>query len=164
MIKIDQTKAEFLWLSFLLACLGQMMLKHKSKRYLATVFSGASSKDFLQMLERFPDSIVPPYRKKRSYVSSVLARNEVFRDAGGCINRKLFVRVARGYYVFNPTLQLSLDKGWTNSCDLLQLPRILQTAPLSARITAEKMIQAKDDPRLMEEWDGDGDINEYPYN
>lgn len=49
-----------------------------------------------------PDEILPPYRKQRTYVNSVLASHETDRD--NPYNKRLFKRVKRGCYVVNNTL------------------------------------------------------------
>jgi hypothetical protein len=51
-----------------------------------------------------PDEILPPYRKNRSYINSVLAVNEISRATHpGC--KMLFQRVKRGSYILNPDLK-----------------------------------------------------------
>jgi len=47
----------------------------------------------------FPDEILPPYRKKRQYINSIMAQNEITKDSPYC--KKTFVRIKRGYYVLN---------------------------------------------------------------
>ena len=59
---------------------------------------------FLKQIQSFPESIVPAYRKKRAYLSSILSKNEMYRD--NPYNRKLFLRHKQGYYLINPTLQI----------------------------------------------------------
>ena len=51
-----------------------------------------------------PDSVLKPERNKRSHLSSVLSRNEVDRDYP--YNRKLFKRIAHGWYQINPLLAI----------------------------------------------------------
>ncbi|MDR3267197.1 MAG: PhoH family protein [Tannerella sp.] len=57
-------------------------------------------------LERFaaliPDEILPPYRKKRTYINSVMAMNEVHKDSPYC--KATFIRIERGTYILNPRL------------------------------------------------------------
>jgi len=48
----------------------------------------------------FPDEILPPYRKKRTYINSVMAMNEVLKDSPYC--KEAFRRVRRGMYILNP--------------------------------------------------------------
>ena len=51
-----------------------------------------------------PGSVLKPERNKRSYLSSVLSRNEVDRDYP--YNRRLFKRIAHGWYQINPRLAI----------------------------------------------------------
>jgi hypothetical protein len=51
-----------------------------------------------------PGSVLKPERNKRSHLSSVLSRNEVDRDYP--YNRKLFKRIAHGWYQINPRLAI----------------------------------------------------------
>lgn len=53
--------------------------------------------------ELIPDEILPPYRKKRHYINSVLSSNEIGRgDFSNC--KMAFSRVQRGIYVVNPLI------------------------------------------------------------
>lgn len=58
--------------------------------------------DVMKYVECMPDEILPPYRKQRTYVNSVLASHELDRDTP--YNKRLFKRVRRGCYVVNATL------------------------------------------------------------
>uniref|UniRef100_Q3APM8 Ankyrin n=1 Tax=Chlorobium chlorochromatii (strain CaD3) TaxID=340177 RepID=Q3APM8_CHLCH len=58
----------------------------------------------LEAWEHMPDNVVPTERKRRTYLSSVLARNEVSRNYA--YNRSLFERLATGWYQFNPALHV----------------------------------------------------------
>jgi hypothetical protein len=55
-------------------------------------------------LERYaamiPDEILPPYRKKRAYINSVMAMHEKSKPSPYC--KAAFLRVQRGCYVLNP--------------------------------------------------------------
>ena len=69
------------------------------------VIAGAFNMDDV---ERFaaamPEEILPPYRKNRSYINSVLAGNEVGRyDHPGC--KMAFTRVRRGLYILTPEIR-----------------------------------------------------------
>ena len=61
-------------------------------------------------------------RKQRAYLSSILSKNEINKDAKN--NRKLFYRVIRGAYIFNPRLALKVDDEWVNIYDLLSIDRL----------------------------------------
>ena len=59
--------------------------------------------DVVKMASLLPDEILPPYRKNRSYINSVLASNEISRRGqAGC--KMVFERVQRGWYIVNPNI------------------------------------------------------------
>jgi hypothetical protein len=69
----------------------------------STLITGAFN---MTVLERYaammPDEILPPYRKKRTYINSVMAMNE--RSRPSPYNKAAFLRIERGWYVLNPYL------------------------------------------------------------
>jgi hypothetical protein len=66
--------------------------------------AGVDTGSMLDAWGMMPDSILKPERNKRSHLSSVLSRNEVDRDYP--YNRKLFKRIAHGWYQINPRLAI----------------------------------------------------------
>jgi hypothetical protein len=72
--------------------------ENKSER-IAGVFS---MDDIMRFVACMPDEILPPFRKQRQYVNSVLSLHEAERDSP--YNKKLFARVKRGSYIVNPQL------------------------------------------------------------
>ena len=76
--------------------------------------------------QHLPANIVRPERNKRQHLSGVLARNEIHRDYA--YNRALFMRVAQGWYQFNPGLSVRQRQGdeeqWTPIYTVLNLPLI----------------------------------------
>ena len=78
---------------------------------------GISAANIEEMLRKLPRSAVPEYRTKRAYISGVLARHEVGRDAP--YNRRLFKRMERGYYVLNPQMRVRIGTNWIRIYDLL---------------------------------------------
>ncbi|MHB8835982.1 MAG: DEAD/DEAH box helicase [Candidatus Methylomirabilia bacterium] len=77
------------------------------------------------MVERLPEAVVPAYRKKRSYLSPLLAKNEV----GGSqpYNRRLFVRVLHGHYIFNPQAKIKRGEAWITFAQMLGLELLRRT-------------------------------------
>jgi len=65
---------------------------------------------------------VPARRKRRAYISSILAKNELSRE--GPYNRKLFRRMRHGQYLINPTLALRVEGEWRNIYELLEPRRL----------------------------------------
>ncbi|MDP2112784.1 MAG: hypothetical protein Q8K69_01860, partial [Bacteroidota bacterium] len=56
--------------------------------------------DLERLAQMIPDEILPPYRKKRQYINSVLSSNEINREEyPNC--KMAFSRVQRGIYVVN---------------------------------------------------------------
>ena len=56
--------------------------------------------DLVELTSFFPDEILPPYRKKRSYINSIMAQNEISKsDLPYC--KETFRRVGRGMYILN---------------------------------------------------------------
>ncbi len=63
-----------------------------------------SMDNFEEYLNQFPDEILPAFRKKRSYINSVLSSNEWSREEfSNC--KMAFVRVDRGVYAINTELE-----------------------------------------------------------
>lgn len=114
LVKIDGHKMEFFLLHSMLA-LFQEILRVKIKHHIPAFETG----DFIYALMHFPEPVIPYYRRNRAYISGVLARNEVFRLDP--YNRKLFIRVSRGFYLPNPCLEIELDERWVNIYDLLRV-------------------------------------------
>ncbi len=56
--------------------------------------------EIMKYVEAVPEEILPAYRKKRAYVNSVLAFNEMEKDSPYC--KRIFVRLDRGCYGLNP--------------------------------------------------------------
>jgi hypothetical protein len=65
---------------------------------------------------------VPERRKKRTYISSILSKNEVSREDR--YNRKLFLRLRHGQYLINPRLALRVEGEWRRIYSVLQPQRL----------------------------------------
>ena len=63
---------------------------------------GFSIEALLIFAEMFPDEILSPYRKKRSYINSVMAFHEVSKESPH--GKATFMRVRRGFYKLNPDI------------------------------------------------------------
>ena len=117
LVKLDRRLMEYLMLCIAMVLFYQRLGENWAQRrkYLAAA-------DFGQVLEHFPESIIPARRKKRPYLSSILSKNEVDRD--GPYNRKLFKRMAHGQYIINPRLALRVEGQWTTIYGLLSPQRL----------------------------------------
>jgi hypothetical protein len=112
LVKIDVQRMEF----FLINAMISIAHKKKGNTILDSAFT---VDDFIQPLHYFPETIISERRKRRAYISSILAKNEVNRC--DIYNRKLFLRVRRGYYILNPELLIKLNDTWIELFQFLNL-------------------------------------------
>lgn len=73
------------------------------------------TRDLLSAIAHMPVSVLPEYRRRRAYISSILARNEVSRQDS--YNRQLFQRIKRGHYILHPELQIKIADEWHQLID-----------------------------------------------
>lgn len=114
LVKLDNRLMEFLLLNLMMA----MFYTHLGRK-VATTGGAFQSNDFVAALAHVPDALVPPRRKKREYISGVLAKNEIDREDP--YNRKLFMRIRRGHYIINPRLRIRIGEDWWGIHELLDL-------------------------------------------
>ena len=117
LIKIDSQRMEFFLVNAMIAMAHQK--QNKYRRCIAFTVD-----DFLEPLTHFPDSVMLERRKRRPYILSLLAKNEINRQ--DLYNKKLFLRIRRGHYILNPHIQMKSEREWTNIYKLLSLDPIQQ--------------------------------------
>ena len=125
-MRIDQRQSEyFLFQTFWV--LFKSLFTHGQRRNLAAL----DAQTILDAWENLPAAIVGHDRRKRPYLSGVLARNEVNRDCA--YNRRLFKRRALGFYQFNSALSVRQRRNgedvWTPIFEALNLPFIAEFTP-----------------------------------
>jgi hypothetical protein len=99
LVKIDAHRIEYVLFQLMYALLREHLCTASGWRP-----EGMRSLDFLRAADRLPEAAIRGERRRRAYLSGVLARNEVGRDHP--YNRRLFLRIAHGQYVLNPRLEL----------------------------------------------------------
>jgi hypothetical protein len=107
LVKVDRRLIEYL---LLLAAAPFTILKSQQSFYVMQVCYTTTSLE--TMLGLLPTNIFPEKRRKKTYLSAALSRNEVLRE--GPYNRKLFVRLKTGHYVIFPRLFWENHEGWTD--------------------------------------------------
>ena len=121
LVRIDRHLSEYflfqtLWVLF------KSRFTHQQRRN----FGAFDTQAILDAWQHLPANVIYPERKKRQHLSGLLARNEVERDYA--YNRALFMRVAQGWYQFNPKLSVRRRKGeeeiWQPVYAALNLPLI----------------------------------------
>lgn len=126
LVKIDSHQAEYLMLHFMISTLRAHIL-HGISNFRDYGFSPAfQAADFIKFYNGLSPQVIPEYRTKRAYISSILSKNEVNRDDK--YNKKLFLRALTGHYIPNPTLEILIDEEWVNIYDLIHLDEIEQNA------------------------------------
>lgn len=117
MIKLDKKLMEYFVLQSMIAIF-QDIARVKTQ----TTIPAFETADFIYALEHFPEHVIPERRKKRSYLSNILSKNEVNRNDP--YNRFLFVRVRLGRYILNPLLEVDVDGEWINVYDLIGISEL----------------------------------------
>jgi hypothetical protein len=121
LVRIDRHLSEYFLFQTLWA-LFKSRFTHSQRRS----YGAFETRAILEAWQHLPANVVRPERNKRQHLSSVLSRNEVERDYA--YNRALFMRVAQGWYQFNPKLSVRRRQGdeelWMPIYAALNLPLI----------------------------------------
>lgn len=124
LVKIDRHKAEFLLINVFIALQTEILIpKHKDKK-------GIQMDDLLSVMEPYPSYVLPDYRKKRSYISAMMSKNET--GSTDKYSKKLFLRRQTGYYAINPNLEIMIGDDWINVYNLMQTPKLYKVPQLPA--------------------------------
>ncbi len=125
LVKIDAHQAEYFMLQFMLAVWRSKMTTSTSpgyRRRTDTDFPTFQAADFINFCEGLTESVMPEYRRKRPYISSILGKNEFYGNDK--YNKKLFFRVQQGHYVPNPLMEVQVGEQWVNVYDLTELAHL----------------------------------------
>ncbi|WP_427551135.1 UvrD-helicase domain-containing protein [Methylomonas sp. MS20] len=118
LVKLDKHTMEFFLLNLMITLFYRVMPNKLRYR-----IEGFTTQDFIDAIQHLPVSILPERRKQRAYLSSILAKNEIDKDDKH--NRKLFYRVMRGAYIFNPKLAIKVEGEWVDIYDLLSIDKLM---------------------------------------
>lgn len=121
LIKLDNRVGEFMVFQTFF-----VLLRAKINQTQGWWRTGFKAVDFSERFEHLPDTVIPPHRKKRTYFNALLARNEV--NGSNPYNRHLVKRIATGYYLLNPSLEVRRMEDWLNVYHLANLPLMEQTS------------------------------------
>jgi hypothetical protein len=94
-----------------------------------------------KVLSSLPPAVVPDYRRRREYLSSLLGKNEV--GSTNPYGRRLFHRVRRGAYVLSPALEVEVKGEWVAVADLMGLPSLFEAIGPEAEPIARWMAEAR---------------------
>lgn len=103
LVKINYHQAEFFLLLYMMTSIRNLNLD--SKRI--AVFDANRLSLQLRLL---PNNILPEFRKKRQYISSILSKSEI--DSNSIYSKKIFRRVRRGVYALNEKMLIKIKDKW----------------------------------------------------
>jgi hypothetical protein len=167
LIKIDKHKIEYLLLNFFIS-LQADIVGQCSDFFLA--YRGVQAGDIQRTVIEYPDTFLPGYRKKRTYLSANLSKHEI--DSKNPYNKKLFKRLYRGYYVLNPDLAVWVNDAWRNVYEIMQSDEVkVPTQKEKEKFLEEYRKQLREergwfndefDDEFDDDWneDADEDIND----
>ena len=143
LVRIDQRHAEYFLFQTFWVLFRPLFTQDRWSR--ATAFD---TQAILSAWENLPTAVVSNERKKRQYLSGLLARNEVDRDYA--YNRRLFKRRVLGSYQFNSALSVRQrrngEDAWTPIFEALNLRFIAEFTPADfgwngARLSLEDYLE-----------------------
>jgi hypothetical protein len=94
-----------------------------------------------RLIADFPPATLAPYRRRREYLSSLLAKNEI--GSANPYSRRLFQRVRRGAYALCPALEVEVKGEWVPVGDLMGLPSLFDVIGPEAAPVARWMSEAR---------------------
>jgi len=107
LVKISSEKIEYLLINLIISKFGMWPYGVKIKGKEVCCFT---AQEIEKIIADLPEAIFSKARKSRSYISGVLARNEINRDYK--YNRKIFKRIRIGYYCLNPDMMIKNNNEW----------------------------------------------------
>ena len=113
------------------------------RRKIEYTVPGLQTGDLIDALRRFPPSILPPRRQRREAITNVLAGHEMFKPTAG--NARLFLRLRRGYYVFNPDLEIEVGEDWVNVYTFIGLDQMAADGGKDLRYFRDVLRTARED-------------------
>ncbi|MBP7729955.1 MAG: AAA family ATPase [Alphaproteobacteria bacterium] len=120
LIKIDASRAEYFLINILMLFQNELLSNNSFIDYDFNRRIGFTSGKLKDLLAFYPDALWPAFRKKQTYISHLLSRNEV--GSSYTPNRKLFTRTERGYYIVNPDLKIKIGDDWLDLTSFLKTP------------------------------------------
>lgn len=115
LIKIDSHQGEYWLLQYVFATYKIKISKSLSEKDMFII----NAQVFVDFFEKLPSSVLLDFRRKRTYISSLLAKNERYKQDK--YNKKLFVRVKNGIYLLNPAIEIWNGTGWITQKEWLSI-------------------------------------------
>lgn len=134
MVKIPNRKMEYFLLNIFMTLQDPIVNNERGN----WEGKGVKAGDLEKVISHYPELIMPGYRKRKNYISSLLAKNEI--DGKNPYNNALFIRVERGYYCINPELSVLVEDRWINVYEFTGL------------VDAKKLTEEEKQKQVFENW------------
>ena len=120
LLKIQHHSMEYWMLQLMFVFMGRLIAVNDTLGYQHhQARSAIMAQQFEQAIADWPTYIMPAHRKKRTYISSILSKNE--RNSSNAYNKKLFLRSQLGHYMLNPDLSIKVQGEWKKIYEWLPL-------------------------------------------
>jgi hypothetical protein len=137
MVKLDPTTGEWFLLQLCLVQVRRAM-DGTARQGALPVFDAPG---LARLVADLPPGTLAAYRRRREYLSSLLAKNEV--DSTNPYGRRLFQRLRRGAYSLCPALDIEVKGEWVPVGDLMGLPALFEAIGPEAAPIARWMAKAR---------------------
>jgi len=109
LVRLERHQGEYWLLGVMLASYKKLYSQIVRDAQVHRNLKGFCADHLMRQVERVPDSVLRPERRRRTYFNGVLSRAEVHSTYQP--SRQLWLRTQNGYYIFNPELQLRAHGG-----------------------------------------------------
>lgn len=137
MVKLDPTTGEWF--------LVQLALVQLRRKMEGAVREGGipvlDAPGLARLVADLPPGTLADYRRRREYLSSLLAKNEL--GASNPYGRRLFQRVRRGAYALCPALEVDVKGEWVPVGELMGLPALFEAIGPEAAPTVKWMADVR---------------------
>lgn len=118
LLKIQNHTMEFWMLHLMFVFMGRFIAVNRVEGQ-RSERSAIVAQQFEDAIAGFPKYIMPDRRKKRTYISGILSKNE--RNSNHAYSKKLFLRTQLGNYMLNPELLIKVQGEWKKVYQWLRL-------------------------------------------
>ena len=137
MVKLDPTTIEWFLVQLCLVQVRRMVDGAARQGALPLLYAPG----LVRLVADLPATTLAAYRRRREYLSSVLAKDEL--GSTNPYSRRLFQRVRRGAYALCPALEVEVKGEWVPVGDLMGLPSLFEAIGPEAAPIARWMSEVR---------------------
>lgn len=144
MVKLDPTSSEWFLVQLCLVQVRRLVDGAAREGTLPLI----DAPGLARLVAGLPPGMLAAYRRRREYLSSLLAKNEI--ASTNPYGRRLFQRVRRGAYALCPSLEIEVTGEWVPVAELMGLPSLFEAIGPEAEPIATWMAEARVAPAVAE--------------